>query len=321
MPMSNYPNGFPQGLTIRGVPIHTGFPGQVFWVSNSTALLPSQRGGSDGNKGTFNSPFATIDYAIGQCTANRGDIIFVKPGHAETVSSAGAIAADVAGVAIVGLGVGSTRPTITFDTATTAAIAVSAANVALKNLILTANFADIVAPITLTTAKYFTLEGCYIKATATNMNFLNVIDTDATTANADGLSVLDNKWIEPDLATLSMVNMDGTNADVQISGNFVQLGVNNNKAALLTIATGKICTNMQMLDNRVYRLNTDTATGAILAHTDGSTNSGIIARNYAQHADTAAELLITATAGWGEFENWASGVAGASGYKLPAADS
>lgn len=321
MPASNYPNGFANGLTIRGLPVHTAYPGKVFWVSNATTLQAGQRGGSDGNKGTFESPFGTIDYAIGQCTANRGDIIFVKPGHAETVSSAGAIAADVAGVAIIGLGTGSLRPTITFDTATTAAIAVSAANVTLKNLILTANFADIVAPITLAAAKHFTLEGCYIKATATNMNFLNVIDTNATTADADGLAVIGNKWIEPDTATLSMVNMDGTNADVRIEENFVQLGVNNNKAALLTIATGKICTNMQMLNNRVFRLNTDTATGAILAHTDGSTNSGIVAGNFAQHADTAAELLITASSGWGTFENRASGVAGASGYLLPAADS
>jgi len=321
MPMTNYPNGFANGITIRGVPLHTAFPGKVFWVSNATTLQSGQRGGSDGNKGNFDSPFSTIDYAIGQCTANRGDIIFVKPGHAETISAANGILADVAGVAIVGLGTGSLRPTITFDTATTTTIGVTAANVAFKNIIFTANFADIVSVFTTTTAKHFTLEGCYIKATATNMNFLNVVDTNATTADTDGLFVGQNKWIEPDLATLSMVNMDGTNADVQINDNFVQLGVNNNKAALLTIATGKICTNMQMLDNRVFRLNTDTATGGILAHTDGSTNSGIVARNFAQHADTAAEILVTASAGWGVFDNKASGVAGASGYLLPAADS
>ena len=33
-------------------------------------------------------PFATIDYAVGQCTASQGDIIYVMPGHAETVSAA-----------------------------------------------------------------------------------------------------------------------------------------------------------------------------------------------------------------------------------------
>lgn len=33
------------------------------------------------------------------------------------------------------------------------------------------------------------------------------------------------------------------------------------------------------------------------------------------------EVLVTASAGFGVFQNFASGVAGASGYLLPAADS
>jgi hypothetical protein len=88
------------------VPLQQAQPGKVFWVSNATTLQVGEKGGSDGNKGTFNAPFGTIDYAIGQCTAGRGDVIFVKPGHAETISAAGSIACDVAGVAIVGLGSG-----------------------------------------------------------------------------------------------------------------------------------------------------------------------------------------------------------------------
>lgn len=320
MPASHYPNGFMAGVTIRGVPITQASPGKHFWVSNSSAIQQGQRGGSDGNKGTFDSPFATIDYAIGQCTANRGDVIFVKPGHAETLSAAGAIAADVAGVTIIGLGTGSTRPTLTLDTATTTTISVSAANVTFKNIVFTANFADIVSVFTLTTAKFFTLEDCYVKATATNMNFLYVVDTNATTADADGLAIINTKWIEPDLATESMVKMDGTNADVTLENNSVTLGVQNNKPALMTIATGKVVTAGYVVGNKVYRLNTDTATGAILIASDG-TNTGIVANNIAQHADTAAELLVTATSGWGVFDNKASGVAAASGYLLPAADS
>lgn len=319
MTASNYPRGF-DAVTIRGVPLTQAQPGKVFWVSNSTALQPGQRGGSDGNKGTFDAPFSTIDYAIGQCTAGRGDVIFVKPGHTETVSAANGILADVAGVAIVGLGAGTSRPTITFDTATTATIGVTAANVTFKNIIVTANFADIVAPFTLGAAKGFALEDVYAKATATNMNFLYVVDTNATTADAEGLSITGCKWIEPDTATESMVKMDGTNADVRIENNSVTLGVKNNTAALMVIATGKVVTAGRIVGNHVYRLNTDTATGAILIHSDG-TNTGIVADNFAQHADTAAELLVTASSGWGCFDNRASGVAAASGYLLPAADS
>lgn len=321
MPASNYPNGFAEGVTIRGVPLTMAYPGKVFWVSNASTLQQGQRGGSNGNRGTYDAPFSTIDYAIGMCTAGRGDIIFVKPGHAETLSSAGAIAADVAGVAIVGLGTGSLRPTITFDTAAGATISVSAANVAFKNLIFSANFADITAVFTTTTAKWLTIEDCRIQATATNMNFLNIVDTNATTNDTDGLALLNNVWVEPDLATLGMVKMDGTNASVRIEDNTVTVGVNNNVATLMAIATGKIVTSASVQRNKVYRLNTDTATGGLLVTTDGSTNTGVIADNYAQHADTAAEILVTASSGFGFFFNYASGVAGASGYLLPAADS
>ncbi len=322
MSASSFPNGFSQGVTIRGVPLVQSHPGQVFWVGNNAAsLLNGHKGASDGNKGTFEAPFSTIDYAIGKCTAGRGDIIFVKPGHAETISAAGAIAADVANVAIVGLGTGSARPTITLDTATTTTISVSAANVTFKNLIFSANFADIVALFTLTTAANFTMEDCLIKETAVNMNILWLVDTDATTNNADGLALINNAWIEPDTATRAMVKMDGTNDYVVVQDNYVNAGVQNNVATLITIATGKIITNLRCTGNRVYRLNTDTATGGLLITTDGSTNTGIIANNFAQHADTAAEILVTASSGFGFFENRASGVAGATGYVLPAVDS
>lgn len=321
MPFSNFPNGFAQGVTIRGLPLLQTHSGKVFWVSNATTLLNGQIGGSDGNDGSFNKPFSTLDAAVGQCTASRGDIIFIKPGHAETISSATALALDVAGIAIIGLGDGSLRPTFTLDTATTTTIGVSAANIAIKNCIFTANYADIVSFFTLTTAKYFTLENNYFKATATNMNATYVVDTDATSNNCDGLALIGNKWIEPDLATLSMVKMDGTNADVIIENNYLNLGVNNNNASLMAIATGKIVTSLSCRKNNVYRLNTDTATGGLLITTDGSTNTGVIAENFAQHADTAAEILVTASSGFGFFANYASGVAGASGYLLPAADS
>lgn len=269
----------------------------------------------------YNRIFTTIDDAINACTASAGDVILVMPGHTETISSATALNLDVAGISIVGLGVGSLRPTITLDTATTTTIPVSAANITVKNMIFTANFADIVSVFTLTTAKNLNLDGNYFKATATDMNFLYIVDTNTTTSDCDGLTIVNNKWIEPDTATLSMVKMDGTNYDINIKNNFLQLGVNNNKASLVAIITGKVIGNAQILDNMVYRLNTDSATGALLVTTDGSTNTGIIARNFVQHADTAAELLVTASSGFGVFSNYASGVAGASGYLLPGADS
>ena len=308
---------FTNGISSFGIPIYGGAmadipPGNVYFVDSNN--------GANGNSGTSKaSAWNTIAYAVGRVSA--GDTVVACIGHTETISSATALACEVASVRFIALGSGDERATLTFDTATTAAIPVSAANVVWQNFIITANFADIVAPFTTTTAKNLQLLGCRFKATATNMNFLNIVDTSTTDNAADGLTIQGCRWIEPDTATLQMVKADGTIDRLTILDNKVQLGVKNNTPALLAVATGKIATNLDMGDNRVFRLNTDTATGAILATTDGTTNSGLIYGNFVQHADTAAELLITANAGWGTFNNYASGVVGASGFLLPAADS
>lgn len=107
------------------------YAGNIWFVDSGHA----QASDSAGAGRTPNYPTATIDYAIGLATASNGDVILVAPGHAETM---GTFAADAAGLLIMGAGhyngfFDTTKPTITFDT-TTDEVAVSAANVTLKNL-------------------------------------------------------------------------------------------------------------------------------------------------------------------------------------------
>ena len=149
MGMSNY-DGFPNGVSIRGVPLIQTHPGKVFWVYNGTTLDTGHKNGSNGNKGTFNAPFATLDYAVGQCRANKGDIIFLKPGHSETLSAT-SVAVDVAGIAIVGLGQGSNRPTFN-ATATGSIFPVSAANVLVHNILFTGGIDAVVSMISVSAA-------------------------------------------------------------------------------------------------------------------------------------------------------------------------
>lgn len=322
MAMTNYANGFKDGIQIRGVPLTISHPGKVFWVSNSSVQLGNQKNGSNGNDGSFNAPFSTLDYAVGQCTAHRGDIIFVKPGHAETVSTATALALDVAGVAIVGLGIGNKRPTFTLDTATTATIGVSAENIALKNVVISANFADIVSAFTLTTAKYFTLENVDVLATATNMNFLHVLDTNTTDNAADGLRVANCFWHEPDAATLAFGLVDGSQKNWEIVDNVIVTGnATADTAALFTIATGKDLTGVRILRNQIDVTGNAASTAGVLITTDGTAGTGVIAYNNIKHLDATTEVLITATHTYGLFENRATAVANAQGYLLPAVDS
>ena len=101
---SNFPNGFMGGVTIRGVPIQQLYPGQVFWVNNSSVLGVNQHAGSDQQSGIYTHPVATVDTAISRCTASRGDIIVIMPGHNEGSSTANAEVFDLnkAGIAVIG---------------------------------------------------------------------------------------------------------------------------------------------------------------------------------------------------------------------------
>lgn len=208
MTISKYPNGFSQGISIRGVPLAMTHPGKVFWVSNATAgLLAGQKGGSDGNKGTFDAPFSTLDYAVSQCAADRGDIVFIKPGHAETIATATALALDVAGVAVIGLGQGSARPTFNL-TATASTITMSANNCTFWNCLVTGGVDAIVAVFTVSGAdcqlqlNYRDVTGqctdCVLTTAAANRLYIDVNDYDGATAagtNA-GIAIVGGDHIE-----------------------------------------------------------------------------------------------------------------------------
>ena len=147
--MTNFPQGFANGVSVRGVPLSQAQAGEVFFVDNSVILGNNQRAGSDGNRGTFLDPFGTLDYAINTaCVQGRGDTVFVGSGHAETVSNATTLKMACNGVAVVGLGSGSRRPRFTLDTAVTANIPVRAANMSIQNCIFLNNFADIASVFT-----------------------------------------------------------------------------------------------------------------------------------------------------------------------------
>lgn len=102
-------------------------PGDIWFVCSTT--------GTDGAGYGQNpdAPFATIDYAVGKCTASKGDVIYVLPGHNEGITGAAEIDLDVAGISVIGLGAGSLKPTIDFDN-TAASVAIGADNVTVKNI-------------------------------------------------------------------------------------------------------------------------------------------------------------------------------------------
>ena len=325
MAMSNYPGGFKDGIVIRGLPLSVLHPGKVFWVSNATAAqLPGHKAASDGNQGTFDAPFATIDYAIGRCTASRGDVIMVKPGYTQTITLATEILLDVAGVAIVGLGTGSLRPTITYGTADTANIPITAANVSLYNLLFVANFADVASVFTATTTSTptdFTVENCEFRDTSSSLNFLTVVTGNATANSMDGLYFSKNRIssLATTAATTAIKILEAASR-IRVTGNYGVWAALSNTPALLDLSTFNMLA-LEVDNNIVFRPSTDTATGGILLEGTGAAMTGMVHHNHCKTLDVAGMLIMTLTSALGFHENYLSGTADVSGLLIPAVDS
>lgn len=132
-------------------PVNEVSTGQVFYVNGGTVLAPGAIGGSNGNNGLSpQEPFSTIEYAVDQCVANRGDKIYVLSGHTETVAATD-LNIDVAGVSVIGLGQGSNRATLNL-TATGSVVQMSAANCRLQGFLITGGVDAIVSVVNVTAA-------------------------------------------------------------------------------------------------------------------------------------------------------------------------
>ena len=219
MPFSNYPNGFANGLLVRGIPVLQSYPGQVFWVGNANASpVVGEKTESDGNTGTFLAPFATIVKAMTAVTAGRGDIIVVKPGHTETCTAAAHLVVK-ANTAIVGLGAGSYRCTFNFTTAVGASVSFAGAGASVTNCLFTGGIDALTGPISVSAADV-TIENCeYRDVTG------EATDVILTTAAASRLLV--SKYFHNGAdgaganSAIAIVGGDAiTLRDLKISGNF-----------------------------------------------------------------------------------------------------
>lgn len=271
--MSNFPFGFANGVSIRGLPVLNSYAGNVFWVDSGA--------GSNGNDGSLNKPFATIDYAVGRCTANNGDIICVKPGHIETVTAAGGLALDVAGITLIGFGSGSDRPTINFTTAVGADMNVDAANITMINFLFTGGVDALTGPIDVNAADFSMLE-CETRDVTGQ-----VVDFIVTDANADRLFI--SGWVHrgaaaagADTAITIVGGDDITIIPKFIDGNFAVAAIEN-------VTTAAV--NLQVFGSGDYPAYIRTRNAADVIFTAVATTTGRVGPNLnARLADDAANI-------------------------------
>lgn len=229
--------------------------------------------------------FSTIDAAIGQCTANAGDTIYVLPGHTEAVTST-SIACDVAGVNIIGLGSGAMKPILTFG-ATDSAINVTAANCTWQNFRWTAGIGDVVTAVLHATAaqntQYIDIE---FYATST-FNFVNCYTLGAANIS-DGCRWERNYLRTADTGQLALAVTSAAHNDLKFYNNYV---VHAAAAAGLLTAGSVNLLGLDVRGNFVQTGQTDGAVG-VLVITTSTASSGCIVDNDMKTADAAANVAI-----------------------------
>ena len=296
----------------QGAPVLPFTTGTVRYVSSTTSGSSDNHAGTDATK-----PCATVDGAIGKCTANVGDIIVVMPGHVETVTAT-SIAHDVAGVQVIGLGEGEDRPTFTYGAAA-ATITVSANSGAWKNCVFVANFDNVAAAFTLSTAKSFRLEGCEFRDTSSILHFLEIVVTGATNNAADRLTVLNNRWHGLAVAPGAFISVLGNLTGLHVEGNVTDMASTDDEGSFIT-ASSKVLLFARIIRN--YHVVVGSAGAAVGIFLTGSatTCTGIVAFNTLNSLDTTGALFATAGTGLAFQENYTSGAADKSGTLHPAAD-
>jgi len=287
-----------------GLPLTVTNPGKTFWVNSTTVIAKDGVGGVSTAPGSYQRPVATINQALDLCTASRGDIIYVMPGYTETITAAaGGFNLDVAGVAVVGLGSGSLKPTLTYTTAAGADSNISASNTSLTNFRFVSGIANMTNCLDVTGADV-TIDSCEFMCSAAATGML----TSITSSNlAFGLTVKNCVFNnESSIAGLSVtdvavqaISFDGDNTtiiDNFITGSYSVTGILN----VTTAAEGALIGR-----NKIHNINTSAAAGGISVKT---ATSGLCFDNNIFVLETSAVAGLLVNASLLCFENYAGNV-------------
>jgi hypothetical protein len=280
--------------------------GSVFWVDSGSSTAADA--GSNGKNP--DKPFATLDYAVGKCADNNGDIIYVMPGHAETIATGTALTLDVAGIKVIGLGCGYSMPKFTLS-AEASTVNITAANCHVENLWLYSTYTGgLIIGVTVgALADGLVLKDLVLEESANTTEFLIGVNVAAACHHVtiDGLKYY---GIAGGSDTSCIVFAGASNFSVvkncEIYGDFAGAAVD---------ALGAASTYMTFLNNIVH--NVDGSAGLLISVE--STTTGIMSLNSGYSATNDVSFVGAAMA---YFENYTTNALGAhQGRLLPVADS
>lgn len=259
-------------------------------------------------------PLASVAYAFSSDLVGAGDVVYVMPGHTETIAAAGSITADIAGVQVIGLGWGTNRPLFTWS-ATDSTIAVSAASVTFKNIRCAVSIDEVVSMWNITGA-YVTLDAVDFEETTSAQAIQFLITTNA----ADYLVVKNcyHEQVTAPAANSKWIQLVGPQG-VRILNNFFHL-VFTNAAASITISGSTAVVGCIIMGNVIIQRGGTTQVSAILL-VDASTGSYAANNRVACTATAITTVIDVGNAGYAG-GNYAQNDPDVSGIvTVPAADS
>ncbi len=266
--------------------------GSRFWVSSATGSDAAGYGLSP------TAPTATLDYAIGLCTANKGDVIYVMPGHSEVFTATNGFDADVAGIRIVGLGWGSAKPTFSFNHAN-AQVNVGAAGVWIENLRFMATITAVTAGLQVEGVTDFTCKGCDWIIEATGDDFVISLELEAGSHRAliEGCQFMAEEGVA---GAASAIKLTDASDNVTVRG---CVFTGDYSVACLN-GTTALSKSLMFLDNLVHNLDAGepylevfTGTTGVIANTRGLASGATIAANAVADAMAHCENFVVNTAG------------------------
>lgn len=252
---------------------------------------------------------STLDAAVALCTASNGDVIVVMEGHAETISGAAGVDLDVAGIRVIGLGHGATRPTFTFSAAAST-FAVGASSVQVENLLFVAAFTNgVTAGVDIDgNHSDVVFRNCEWRASLSTQEFLKAVTIaeNASRVTFDGCRFTEVTGGDATAAIFTESTMTGlTVKNCTFHGDW--------SAAVLDLDDDAITLGLDIFNNYAY--NADVSAGlfaTVTAATVGffvGNRSGIGKANTVPVSDASASVFI---------DNLATDAAAISELKYPA---
>lgn len=277
---------FKNGITqYGGVPVGgSQFTGNNYYVDSGNS-----DGSDNPSSGTKAKPFSTLDYAVSQCAASNGDVIYVLAGHTETLAADSAVDLDVAGITVIGLGSGSDVPVMDYTDAA-GTFVIGADNVSVYNLNFHANVPEVVVGVVVEAGiDYACIKGCRfdVETTGTDEFLISIQTNDASNEFCIKGNRIDNGLG----ASVHAIKLVADSDNSVIKDNFIIGDYSTaNIGGITTLSTNLLIENNILINGESGAINTE----PVIEMLTGTT--GIVRRNtfFCNLATIAAQTVADA---------------------------